>query len=97
MPEADRFSLSLSFLADKRKVMSSASWCYYDVKLRKDRKSQQSKICKVVTATLQMVTLQVRVGNAENECHSTEGMQLREKMGELKQCEPLYIQYPPFR
>lgn len=95
MPEADRFSLSLSFLTDKRK---SDEFCFMVLlKLRKDRKSQQSKICKVVTAALQMVTLQVKVGNAENECHSTEGMQLREKMGELKQCEPLYIQYPPFR
>lgn len=73
MPGADSFSLSLSFLTDKRKVISSASWCYYDVKLRKDGKSQQSKICQVVTAALQMVTLQVRMGNAEDECHSTEG------------------------
>lgn len=60
-------------------------------------RASRVKYAKVVTAALQMVTLQVRMGNAENECHSTEGMQLREKMGELKQCEPLYIQYPPFR
>lgn len=89
MPGADSFSPSLSFLTDQREVISSASWCYYDVKLRKDWKGRQSKICQVVTAALQMVILQVRVGNAEDECHSTEGTAQGEN-GELKQCEPLY-------
>lgn len=40
MPGADRlFSLSLSFLADKRKMISSASQCCYDKKLGVDWKN----------------------------------------------------------
>lgn len=77
MPGADHlFSLSLSFLADKRKMMSSASWCCYDKEPRVDWKSKHRVVGKV---SLPVVTLQVRVGNAETGCHSPGGILQGEK------------------
>lgn len=83
MPGADRlFSLSLSFLADKRKMISSASRCCYDKKPGVDWKKKKAQCyVKSVLAPLQVVTLQVRVGNVETGCHSPEGIASGRKWG----------------
>lgn len=81
MPGADRlFSLSLSFLADKRKMISSTLRCRYDKKLGVDWKNKQCYV-KSVLAPQQVVTLQVRVGNVETGCHSPEGIASGRKWG----------------
>lgn len=83
MPGADRlFSLSLSFLADKRKMISSTSrcWCCYDKKLGVDWKNKQCYV-KSALAPPQVVTLQGRVGNVQTGCHSPEGIASGRKWG----------------